>query len=193
MIIAQISETTAFFDADRFRKCAIDDRYPPTSSNARRGQPPPTSKASDEARKSNTQLWKVSNLLGTLVCSRRRRFNPQKTIADEGIGPIVLEETIVEYRGPSWLVNRAWSIQAMQSCSGWTFSPRTYNTVPADAMVFRYGRDGNIKGLQELFDKRAASPFDRNDHGGTPLHVCTISYANEQHAALNRSGGCYIW
>lgn len=85
------------------------------------------------------------------------------------------EETIVEYRAPSWLVHRAWRIQAVHSCSGWNFSPRTYNEVPFSSPIFLYARRGDIEGIQDLFENREASPYDRTMTGDTPLHVGPFS------------------
>ena len=85
----------------------------------------------------------------------------------------VNEEFVAWYHAPWWLTNRLWKIQAFRaSCGDWTFCPRTFLVVPNDSMVFCYARVNDVKGLQGLFAKRKASPYDCSFNGFTPLHVC---------------------
>jgi hypothetical protein len=81
------------------------------------------------------------------------------------------QEVLAWYRGPAWLVNRAWKFHATKVYNGWDFNIRQYNVIPRESLVFSYAVDGNVKGLQELFDTRQASPLDCDDQGLTPLHV----------------------
>lgn len=86
----------------------------------------------------------------------------------------------VSLRMPVWLINRIWEIQGMRARKGWTFTISSYNIVPSDSLVLQHARLGNLQGLQDLFSKNLASPFDRNEYGLTVLHVSI-------HAAQNLS------
>ncbi len=82
-----------------------------------------------------------------------------------------VEVATIRYRSPSWLANQMWNIQAVKASYGWDIRLRAYNVVPLESAVFEYARDNNVRGLQELFSERAASPFDCNDEGLTLLAV----------------------
>ena len=120
--------------------------------------------------------WSFSSLFGTIAYSRRS----YRSKAGYGDRKIVdaeeREETIIEIRAPSWLINRAWRIQAIKARSGWTFRPRTYNEIPEDSIVFQLIKEDDVKGLQELFVRNEASPFDCRSNGFTVLHVCVTSF-----------------
>ncbi|ESZ93746.1 hypothetical protein SBOR_5883 [Sclerotinia borealis F-4128] len=57
-----------------------------------------------------------------------------------------------------------------QSYSGWTFTFRTYNIVDSYAPIMELAREGDVIGMQKLFQTRQASPFDVTSRGKTPLH-----------------------
>jgi hypothetical protein len=115
----------------------------------------------------------ASNWFGTIFCSRRRYFITKKKTTGDHANKEEREEIIAQYRGPAWLINRAWRIQAVNARSGWTFSPRTMNVIPRSSLVFQYAKDDNVNGLRELFDERVASPFDCDEYDRTILHVST--------------------
>src|SRR5438552_18728717 len=56
------------------------------------------------------------------------------------------------------LLNQAWTIQCLNDASGWTLHIRTYTFRSPDSPVFRFTKQGNLKGVQELFGKGLASP-----------------------------------
>lgn len=73
---------------------------------------------------------------------------------------------------PSWMAVKTLEIAGLKAPDGWKFALRTYNIVSLDSEVVRCAMDGNIRGLQELFSSKKASPFDRIDGNGyTLLHV----------------------
>jgi hypothetical protein len=77
----------------------------------------------------------------------------------------------LQIRPPSWLTRRVWDILASNSSSGFKLCLRVYSIVPSDSRVFRSARMGDINGLLDLFNKKLASPFDRNEYGETLIHV----------------------
>jgi hypothetical protein len=49
----------------------------------------------------------------------------------------------------------------------------SYNLVNIDCDLFEHDKEGNVLGIQNLFDARLATPFDRDSRGWTALHVST--------------------
>ncbi|KAG7005760.1 hypothetical protein G7Y79_00018g045670 [Physcia stellaris] len=80
-----------------------------------------------------------------------------------------IEETIAEYWTPSWIAHRLWRLRYLKSLSGWTLCFQTYNIIPEDSLTFVYIDEDNLKGLQELFSRKEASPFDCDPSGRTLL------------------------
>ncbi|TGO57569.1 hypothetical protein BCON_0064g00390 [Botryotinia convoluta] len=65
-----------------------------------------------------------------------------------------------------------WELCAyQQSTSRWAFTLRTYSIVDYSAPIMELARDGDVAGMQQLFQTRQASPFDVDKHGETLLHV----------------------
>ncbi len=118
--------------------------------------------------------WTIRNLLGTFRYSRNRYSIVKRYDFDYKIKKREVEEIRAEYRGPSWLINRLWRIQAVKASFGWSFHLRTYNIVPWNSPVFALARKNSVKGLQELFNKKEASPFDCNENDMTLLLVSII-------------------
>lgn len=81
------------------------------------------------------------------------------------------ERDRLRFRTPTWLMSRVWEVRVKEACSGWMLGLSSYHIRARDALVFKYARDGDIQNLQQLFDEKKASPFDRNLDGKTLLHV----------------------
>lgn len=98
---------------------------------------------------------------------------------------------------PAWIHPRRYQFYFSKSYQGWEQSLRSYAMESYDALVFRYSMEGNVVGLQELFQSGKASPFVIDPEGRSPLHVSlnqplTYEVANlKQYAALYaRPGAC---
>lgn len=52
-----------------------------------------------------------------------------------------------------------------------TFTIRTYNILPVDMPAFRLAGQGDVAGMQALFQAKEATIFDRDVDGDTLLHV----------------------
>ena len=117
------------------------------------------------------QLTGTFNILGNLRLSRRsyQKKNPKKSDSFQDLE--THEEVRAWYRGPAWLVNRAWAFHAVKARNGWDCCFRQYNIIPSSSPVFRHAGRGNVMGLRELFDTNQASPWDCDNNGWTPLHV----------------------
>ena len=124
---------------------------------------------------SNRSLWQSLgsfNILGSLRVSSRicQQKNAKESQCSQDIES--RQEIRAWYRGPAWLVNRAWTLHAVKACTGWDCYFRQYNIVPCNSPVFEHAMSGNVTGLRELFEKGQASPWDCcKDTGYTPLHV----------------------
>lgn len=143
-------------------------------------QPSPESTAimPENASSENNKLssyvsrpWTLPNLLGA-VYYKRRRYLAKNTIGSDKLEE--REDIIAMYRGPAWLINRAWQIQASKAMCGWNISLRTSNVIRRSSPVFDLASNGDIEGLQVLFSNGKASPFDCDETGWTILHVRII-------------------
>ncbi|KAL9095878.1 MAG: hypothetical protein Q9165_001875 [Trypethelium subeluteriae] len=73
---------------------------------------------------------------------------------------------------PTWYAQMIWEVQLIKAISGWNFFFRKYTYQQEDSQVFRCVKAGDIKALQELFDRGEASLFDRDfEYGDTLQHV----------------------
>ena len=68
-------------------------------------------------------------------------------------------------------MSRILNFHAVKAYNGWDFNLRQYNIRPEESLVFQYADAGDVTGLQGLFDKHEASPWDCDENGWTPLHV----------------------
>lgn len=117
------------------------------------------------------QLTGTFNILGDLRVSRRLYHKESTREFDEFQDLETHKEVRALYRGPAWLVNRAWAFTAVKVYNGWDCNFRQYNIIPSSSLVFMHARSGDVTGLRELFEKKQASPWDCCDDGWTPLHV----------------------
>jgi hypothetical protein len=60
-----------------------------------------------------------------------------------------------------------------RALGAWTVSFRPYSIRDYNATIFRFAREGNIAGMQQVFTAGEASLYDRDSHGWTLLHVST--------------------
>lgn len=71
-----------------------------------------------------------------------------------------------------------WAISFSKAMSSWDlgFRIKLHRAVPDDAAIFEYCKQGNIAGVQVLFDQGLASPWDRDSRGFTPLFVSSLQF-----------------
>lgn len=135
-----------------------------------------TSEASYKTSRRSGYRWRSSSswleyFLGSFHYRRAIITGSTRDVSSKRSARKSKEELIVEFRTPAWLINKAWEARSIKACSGWTFHLRIHNILPYDSKAFEYARVGNVKGLQTLFERREASPFDRTEGGYTLLHV----------------------
>jgi hypothetical protein len=58
-----------------------------------------------------------------------------------------------------------------RSTSGWKYSIHPFQSVPEEAIIFDFCREGNVAAVRTLFNRGEASPWDRDPLGRTPLWV----------------------
>ena len=120
--------------------------------------------------------WEIVSIFGRFRYSRKSHLSAKKRCTGSVRRRHEIEEYVVEYWSPSWLTSRLWSMRAVKAPSGWMFCPRMRIVIPGDSPVFKYARENNIQGLQELFSQRLASPFDCDESGTTALVVSSNDY-----------------
>ena len=119
-------------------------------------------------------FWQSTSALDILgrLCFRKRYYKKRKLIGtDNAEDTEVYQKLTAQYRLPKWLANQAWDFCATKAYNGWDFQLRQYVIIPYYSLEFKYAVLGNVKGLQELFSKREASPWSCDENGWTLLHV----------------------
>ena len=88
------------------------------------------------------QLTGTFNILGNLRVSRRfyQKKNPKESDSFQNLE--THEEVRALYRGPAWLVNRAWAFHAVKARNGWDCCFRQYNFIPSSSPVFMHAGVG---------------------------------------------------
>jgi hypothetical protein len=72
---------------------------------------------------------------------------------------------------PQWILRKAYETEIFHHQSKYGHFFHSYNLVDQQCELFEHAREGNVKGIRELFDFGLATPFDRDDDGWTALHV----------------------
>lgn len=75
---------------------------------------------------------------------------------------------------PAWICNRRYQLQARRSYNGWDYKLRAYYVTSENDTLFTLCHDGDVKGLQRLFEAGLASPFTTDYYGNTTLHVSIV-------------------
>ncbi|KAJ6022447.1 hypothetical protein N7460_012842 [Penicillium canescens] len=70
---------------------------------------------------------------------------------------------------PSWITAQTFELAGTQARDGWKWDFRSYNEIREDSKTVQCVETGDLKGLQELFASRQASPFDRVNTTGYTL------------------------
>lgn len=84
-------------------------------------------------------------------CALRSFYRPQASESEHEI----------QLSLPHWLSSKTYDFLVLNSYSGFQFTMRVYSIVPDDSPAFVFASTGNLAGLQDLFHRGLASPFDR--------------------------------
>ncbi|KAI2637754.1 hypothetical protein GGS26DRAFT_426175 [Hypomontagnella submonticulosa] len=71
----------------------------------------------------------------------------------------------------SWNLNLGAQLSITHGSRGWKTDICTFRAVPDNHQIFEFCRAGNITGVKASLSTGAASPWDTNPQGWTPLHV----------------------
>jgi hypothetical protein len=112
----------------------------------------------------SSRTW-MQSLIGSIEYRKRLR----KRIGRQR------EEVNLKYQLPDWLAYQAWEVGAYRDRSAWRLNLQAYRVLPRDAPIFQRIQAGDLQGVRHLLSTRAAHVNDRNEFGGTPLHVRNIS------------------
>jgi hypothetical protein len=75
----------------------------------------------------------------------------------------------------SWITSQILEVAGVRAPDGWKWQFRSYNEISEDSKAVHYAETGDLKGLQELFASKQASPFDRVDTTGYTLLFVSIA------------------
>jgi hypothetical protein len=87
---------------------------------------------------------------------------------------LVTGKTLFKLTTPEWLSSTICQLEVTRSIVGLNCLVRTYGIVPYDAPVFKACRNGDIVGMQRLFDSGLASPFDQRDCKGSRISLWLV-------------------
>ncbi|OQD82036.1 hypothetical protein PENANT_c023G00058 [Penicillium antarcticum] len=114
---------------------------------------------------------KVERLVGRLQNAMRLLLLSQQcyTRALIQVQPELIAQRIAQDVTPTTVTQIEWSevtytpvsYAGTQARDGWRWGFRTYNEIREDSKTVHCVETGNLKGLQELFSSKQASPFDR--------------------------------
>jgi hypothetical protein len=85
------------------------------------------------------------------------------------------QRRIARLQPPTWLLSFGKTLE-IYSLSGFSLIDihlRVYNIVPMDSPIMLLAGDGDLHGVQEVFQQGKASPHDQDFRGWTLLDVCT--------------------
>ncbi|OBS26921.1 hypothetical protein FPOA_00862 [Fusarium poae] len=71
---------------------------------------------------------------------------------------------------PSWISQSVLELQSNPTSWSSNYSFRVYNIVSFDSAIVQSVRNGDKKGVMELFNSRQASPFDKDQYGSSLLY-----------------------
>ena len=138
--------------------------------------PPPVTvnRSQSSELQSYQSFWQSTSafdILGSLHF-RTRFYKKRKLIGTDDVeNTEVHQELTARYRLPRWLANQAWDFCAKKAYNGWDFQLRQYVIIPRYSLAFQYVFLGDVRGLQELFSKREASPWSCDEEGRILLLV----------------------
>lgn len=118
----------------------------------------------------SVETWRHPSFLGSLLGAIQYRKNNNP--------PALPNTTLKRSAGvrvfiPQWIFRKVYEASLLQDQWKYSYVFQSYNLVDRYCKLFDYVLDGDIKGLQILFDAGLATPFDRDVDGWTPLHVST--------------------
>ncbi len=152
--------------------------------------PDETSPRSKHQRRTNCTLstgYSIKQtLFGAITTTTTTRVLNSNSVDDESLDDEDYQyehESTVRILPAQWLLklgfNYAYTFSTNDSLTkGWQFCVKPISLVPDDASIFRFCRQGNIKGVRDLISKDLASVRDVNSDGWTALHV--------SHAAIEK-------
>ena len=111
------------------------------------------------------------SFLGTINLQKSKRLDDKRNMKDNS--QIATENTAwsIGFHLHQWLGSLGFVISAQPWSSSWQFNPRPSYLRPFDAPIFLACRSRNFMRVRQLLDDNAASPFDVDPRGRTPLHV----------------------
>jgi len=118
---------------------------------------------------SNTGRWECPSAFEYIFGSIYYRSTKRPSIPSNSSRQ---DDISVRICTPAWLFRKVYEARATRHRWNWRFNFRVHYIVPENTPLFEYARNGDIKGMQGLFDSRQATPFDRGaKYGTTALHV----------------------
>ncbi|CEI64675.1 hypothetical protein FVEN_g3188 [Fusarium venenatum] len=71
---------------------------------------------------------------------------------------------------PSWLSSSVYELQSAPTGCGWMYTYRVYNIISSNSDIVQRIKEGDKAGVLELFNRRQASPYDKDENGYSLLY-----------------------
>lgn len=131
-----------------------------------------------EADEENKQCHKVGKVDDSRVSTvSRYAAKLNKMYAPSKLGRFAMAYTTATgawqayVQWPSWLSSSVYELQSAPTGSGWMYTYRVYNIISSNSEIIQRIKEGDKAGVLELFNKRQASPFDKDENGYSLLYV----------------------
>lgn len=114
----------------------------------------------------------LSKLFGHLLVGYVGYVSPHQQCSRQACREKSGLHTRIAYQFPSWFLLGRVSLMLSNNHQGPELLLRWHRVRPyGETDLFRFATQGNIKGIQDLFSRRVASPFDIQPDGRNALHV----------------------
>jgi hypothetical protein len=117
---------------------------------------------------SGNEIWKAPSILGFLFGGVQYNSNKNNSLRSKSGTRSVAKIRIFT---PQWIYRKVYEAQIIQDRWSCRFNLRPYSIVSEYCELFCCVREGNVEGIQRLFNLGLATPFDRDVDGMTALHV----------------------
>jgi hypothetical protein len=118
---------------------------------------------------------KVECFVGTIYYHsqivRVTSFNGDSKISGQEAFEAHEIETSFSIIPATWLLKYGVTLSFGRNAEGYHHKMRYFPLVQRNALIFEFCQQGNIDGVQSLFQQKMASPWDTDPDGLTPLHI----------------------
>ncbi|EPE30452.1 Ankyrin repeat-containing protein [Glarea lozoyensis ATCC 20868] len=158
--------------------CQELQRLKTTDSRSTQSADLSVSSTKDTPVHSSHEIWKGPSVMGFLFGGVQYSFNQYSLNKNDSRKSKSAIRSVAKVRifTPQWISRNVYEAQIIQDRWSCSFNLRPYSIVPVDCELFHCVGEGNVEGIQRLFNLGLATPFDRDIHGFTALHYAVYNH-----------------